>query len=70
MGGVGVSDKELLEQGWAAWDAQDWSTAARIYEDLATRRPQDPRTPGLWYDAALAHKFLREIGRASCRERV
>ena len=63
-GGVGVGDKELLEQGWAAWDAQDWLTAARIYEDLATRRPEDPRTPGLWYDAALAHKFLRDWPRA------
>ncbi|HEV2636745.1 MAG TPA: tetratricopeptide repeat protein [Actinocrinis sp.] len=59
-----MDDKDLLEQGWAAWDAQDWPTAARIYEDLATRRPEDPRTPGLWYDAALAHKFLRDWPRA------
>jgi hypothetical protein len=59
-----MDDKELLELGWAAWDAQDWPVAAQIYEEVASRRPDDPRTPGLWYDAALAHKFLRDWPRA------
>lgn len=64
VGEVDERDTELRKQAWAAQDAKDWPTAARIFEDLATRNPDDPETPALWYDAALAHKFLRDWPRA------
>jgi len=51
---------ELVRQAREAWDAQDWVRSAALYEELATRAPEDPRVESWWYDAALAWKFLRD----------
>ncbi len=52
--------EELVQQARQVWDAGDWLGAAALYERLATGAPDDPRVGNWWYDAALAHKFLRD----------
>lgn len=56
--------RELFEQARAAWDAERWQTAADRYEELLGRLPDHPRSAEWWYDAALAHKFLRNWDKA------
>jgi hypothetical protein len=56
--------RDVVEAAAAAWQAQDWTVAARLYEQLATQAPDDPRVAAWWYDAALAHKFLRDWSQA------
>lgn len=52
--------QDVVERASAAWRAKDWASAARLYEELATQAPADPQVAAWWYDAALAHKFLRD----------
>jgi hypothetical protein len=60
----GTVVEELVQQARAAWNAQDWVRAAALHEQLARQAPDDPRTGGWWYDAALARKFLRDWAEA------
>ncbi|MFH9083433.1 tetratricopeptide repeat protein [Streptomyces sp. NPDC017673] len=56
--------KQLIDQAYAAWDAEDWLTAAGLFERVLAHYPDEPKSPVWWYDAALAHKFLRNWGKA------
>jgi hypothetical protein len=60
----GAAVQEVVERAGNAWQAKDWVSAARMYEELATQAPHDPRVADWWYDAALAHKFLRDWAQA------
>lgn len=52
--------EDVVERAGDAWRAKDWTSASRLYEQLAIKAPQDRRVAEWWYDAALAHKFLRD----------
>ncbi|MFE9359128.1 tetratricopeptide repeat protein [Streptomyces olivaceoviridis] len=56
--------KQLIVQAYDAWDAEDWLTAAGLFERVLAHYPDTSRSPVWWYDAALAHKFLRNWGKA------
>ena len=56
--------QDVIEAADTAWQAEDWTGAARLYEQLATGAPEDPRVAAWWYDAALAYKFLRNWSQA------
>ncbi|MBG6135512.1 tetratricopeptide repeat protein [Longispora fulva] len=53
-----------LEQAYAAWETQDWKTAAELLEEVAAEFPDHPGRPAWLFDAALAHKFSRDWARA------
>ena len=55
-----MSVDEPVQQAREAWEAQDWARCGELYERLAIQAPDDPRVGDWWYDAALAHKFLRD----------
>jgi tetratricopeptide (TPR) repeat protein len=55
---------ELYEQARAAWAAEEWHVAADRYEELLGHLPDVPPSAVWWYDAALAHKFLRNWDKA------
>ncbi|MFI6266013.1 tol-pal system YbgF family protein [Micromonospora sp. NPDC051006] len=57
-------DRELLKAAYEAWDAEDWALAGERLERLVRRHPDHRRSPVWWYDAALAHKFLRNWAKA------
>ncbi|MGY0236307.1 tetratricopeptide repeat protein [Longispora urticae] len=56
--------RERLEQAYAAWETQDWKTAAELLEVLAADYPDHAGCPAWLFDAALAHKFRRDWARA------
>lgn len=62
-------DRELYKRAQQAWDAENWPVAGELWERLARRYPDIPPAEAWWYNAALAHKFLRnwakvyELGR-------
>jgi hypothetical protein len=57
-------DRKLLKAAYEAWDAEDWAVAGERLERLVRRHPDHRRAPVWWYDAALAHKFLRNWAKA------
>ncbi|MFE9690486.1 tol-pal system YbgF family protein [Micromonospora sp. NPDC005806] len=57
-------DRALLKAAYEAWDAEDWAVAGERLERLVRRHPDHPQAPVWWYDAALAHKFLRNWAKA------
>jgi tetratricopeptide (TPR) repeat protein len=57
-------DRELLKTAYEAWDAKDWAVAGERLERLVRRHPDHPQAAVWWYDAALAHKFLRNWAKA------
>jgi hypothetical protein len=57
-------DRALLTTAYEAWEAEDWPVAGELLEGLARRHPDHPRAGVWWYDAALAHKFLRNWAKA------
>ncbi|SBT37774.1 tetratricopeptide repeat protein [Micromonospora narathiwatensis] len=59
-----AEDRELLKAAYQAWDAEDWAVAGESLERLARRLPDHRRAGVWWYDAALAHKFLRNWAKA------
>ncbi|SCL21429.1 hypothetical protein GA0070624_2315 [Micromonospora rhizosphaerae] len=59
-----ADDRELLKRAYQAWDAEDWPVAGELLERLARRYPDHSRAGVWWYDAALAHKFLRNWAKA------
>jgi tetratricopeptide (TPR) repeat protein len=56
--------RELIEQARAAWDAEEWLRAAELYERVLAHFPDLKVSAVWWYDAALAHKFLRNWAKA------
>ncbi|WP_328746886.1 tetratricopeptide repeat protein [Streptomyces sp. NBC_00285] len=56
--------RKLIEQARAAWDAEDWLRAAESYERVLAHFPDLNASAVWWYDAALAHKFLRNWAKA------
>ncbi|MER7456134.1 hypothetical protein [Micromonospora sp. NPDC126480] len=59
-----ADDRNLLKRAYEAWDARNWPVAAEALEALARRHPEHRHAGVWWYDAALAHKFLRNWARA------
>ncbi|WP_319458875.1 tetratricopeptide repeat protein [Micromonospora sp. RTP1Z1] len=57
-------DRELHRTAYEAWEAENWPVAGELLERLARRHPDHPRAGIWWYDAALAHKFLRNWAKA------
>ncbi|MGN9776810.1 tetratricopeptide repeat protein [Micromonospora sp. H33] len=57
-------DRALYERARQAWEAQDWPVAAELWERLVRRYPDIPEAEAWWYNAALAHKFLRNWAKA------
>ncbi|MEV5434514.1 tetratricopeptide repeat protein [Streptomyces sp. NPDC052682] len=61
--------KELIRQAYTAWEAEEWLRAAGLLEQVLAHFPDAEPSAVWWYDAALAHKFLRnwdeayELGR-------
>jgi hypothetical protein len=58
-----VQGVSVFERAYQAWDAQDWPVAATLLEEAA-RAADGVEAYRLWFDAALAHKFLRDWPRA------
>lgn len=56
--------EELIDQAYAAWDAQEWQRAADLYEQVLAHFPDEKPSAEWWYDAALGHKFLRNWDKA------
>ncbi|WP_217180129.1 tetratricopeptide repeat protein [Streptomyces sp. AC495_CC817] len=56
--------KRLIEQAYAAWDAEEWQRAADLYEQVLAHFPDEEPSAAWWYDAALGHKFLRHWDKA------
>ncbi|MDT0571251.1 tetratricopeptide repeat protein [Streptomyces sp. DSM 3412] len=54
----------LIEQAYAAWDAEEWQRAADLYERVLAHFPDVRPSAAWWYDAALGHKFLRNWDKA------
>lgn len=52
-------DDNLGRAAYAAWKQEDWATAAANLQALLNRHPDTEGSDGWWYDAALAHKFMR-----------
>ncbi|MFI1581560.1 tetratricopeptide repeat protein [Embleya sp. NPDC020630] len=58
------STRALIDRAERAWDRQEWARAADRYERLLAAEP-DHALAGQWaFDAALAHKFLRDWRKA------
>lgn len=57
-------DRELYKRAQQAWEAEDWPVAGDLWERLARRYPDIPAAESWWYNAALAHKFLRNWAKA------
>jgi hypothetical protein len=67
MSGVqlsGAEAMELLQRGENATEVQDWPVVAACYEEFLTTFPDTPISAELWFDAALANKFLRNWPKA------
>ncbi|MFE3638452.1 tetratricopeptide repeat protein [Streptomyces sp. NPDC059168] len=56
--------KRLLERAREMWDAQEWLRSAELYEQVLAFYPDEDSSAVWWYDAALAHKFLRNWAKA------
>lgn len=56
--------EKLIEQARSAWQAEEWERAAALYEQVLAHFPDVRPSAVWWYDAALAHKFLRNWEKA------
>jgi hypothetical protein len=56
--------KALLEQAREAWEAEQWQLSADRYEGVLRHFPDEEPSGIWWFDAALAHKFLRNWDKA------
>ncbi|MGW2569474.1 tetratricopeptide repeat protein [Streptomyces sp. NPDC001537] len=55
---------QLIKQAREAWKAEEWLRAAGLYEQVLAHFPDEKPSADWWYDAALAHKFLRNWAKA------
>jgi len=58
------ADRDLVKQAYQAWDAEDWQHAGQLLEEAVRREPDAHDSEKLWFDAALAYKFLRNWQKA------
>lgn len=56
--------RQLLKEARTAWDAEEWLRSAELHEQLLAHFPDEEASGVWWYDAALAHKFLRNWAKA------
>ncbi len=56
--------KELLRQARDFWAAEDWQRSAECYEEVLQHFPDEKASSSWWFDAALAHKFMRNWEKA------
>ncbi|WP_406837054.1 tetratricopeptide repeat protein [Streptomyces sp. AHU1] len=56
--------RKLIEEAAKAWEAEEWQRSADLYERVLARFPDEEPSAVWWYDAALAHKFLRNWDKA------
>jgi hypothetical protein len=56
--------KALLKQARSAWEAEQWQLSADRYEEVLRHFPDEKPSAIWWFDAALAHKFLRNWDKA------
>lgn len=54
----------LVRDGYAAWEAEDWPAAGRLLEQAAPGETDRRKQAVLWFDAALAFKFARDWPKA------
>ncbi len=54
----------LVERAQEAWEREEWRAAAELYERVLAHYPDEEPSAAWWYDAALAHKFLRDWDKA------
>ncbi|MGA8112060.1 MAG: hypothetical protein WCA46_00205 [Actinocatenispora sp.] len=55
---------QLEKSGYRAFEAEDWERAGRQLAEAAERTESRPAAAELWYDAALAYKFLHDWPKA------
>jgi hypothetical protein len=55
---------QLVRDGYAAWEAEDWTTAGRLLEQAAPEVTDRRQQAVLWFDAALAFKSARDWPKA------
>ncbi|MGW7523946.1 tetratricopeptide repeat protein [Streptomyces sp. NPDC054783] len=55
---------ELITRAREEWQAEEWLRAADLYERVLAHYPDENPSAVWWYDAALAHKFLRNWAKA------
>jgi hypothetical protein len=60
---ISVGGARVIEQAYQAWDAQDYAGAGPLLVEAAEASDGEDAYR-LWFDAALAYKFLREWPRA------
>ncbi|MEE6262672.1 tetratricopeptide repeat protein [Plantactinospora sonchi] len=60
----GSFDTDLVNQAYQAWDAEDWPRAGELLERAVRQAPDARGSDKLWFDAALAYKFLRDWPKA------
>ncbi|MEV6945930.1 tetratricopeptide repeat protein [Streptomyces sp. NPDC051172] len=56
--------RKLIKQAREAWQAEAWPRAAGLYEQVLAHFPDEKPSANWWYNAALAHKFLRNWAKA------
>ena len=56
--------RDLVKQAYIAWDREDWAEAGRLLEQAVRAAPDQRGGERLWFDAALAYKFLRDWPKA------
>jgi hypothetical protein len=56
--------RRLIKQAREAWKAEEWLRSAELYERVLAHFPDAGPSAVWWYDAALAHKFLRNWAKA------
>ncbi|PKT69372.1 hypothetical protein CW362_29770, partial [Streptomyces populi] len=56
--------RKLIGEAVKAWEAEEWQRSADLYEQVLARFPDEEPSAVWWYDAALAHKFLRNWDKA------
>lgn len=55
---------DLVKRAYQAWDAEDWQQAGDLLETALRRDPNCYGNEKLWFDAALAYKFIRDWPKA------
>ncbi|MGW0970426.1 tetratricopeptide repeat protein [Streptomyces sp. NPDC002516] len=56
--------RKLIGEAREAFDAGEWQRSADLHEQVLAQFPDEEPSAVWWYDAALAHKFLRNWEKA------
>ena len=60
---MSAGEESVGERAYLAWEQGDWAAAGPLLEQAAAEA-DDAEAAALWFDAALAYKFLRDWPRA------